>query len=112
MAKARTTSRGKSAAAASATGARRAVLKGTLEVGNPRREAAASGPVPRASAGGAAREAAAQLPGEKAVKRTGRTVPVGPKRRAAAGAEPLPPAALDRRRQVVGTDELPGRGRR
>ena len=111
MAKSKTKSTSRRGAARAAS-ARRGVAKGTLEVGNPRRGGNASGPMGRTGGSRGARKAAAQLPGEKAVKATSRTVPVGPKRRATAGAETLPTVALDRRRQVVGTDELPPQTRR
>jgi hypothetical protein len=110
MAKAKTTAGRKTGTTA---GARRGVAKGTLEVGNPRRDSgAARGALPRTAGKPGPRKAAAQLPGEKAVRRTGATVPVGPKRRPPGQRDTLPEAALDRRRQVVGTDELPGRPRR
>ena len=59
----------------------------------------------------ARRKATAQLPGEKAVTRTTRTIPVEPERaaRGPGEEEPMPDPAVDRRRQIVGTDELPGR---
>jgi hypothetical protein len=106
MAKAKTTAGRKTGSA----GARGGVAKGALEVGNPRRDSgAARGSLPRTAGRPAPRKAAAQLPGEKAVRRTGATVPVGPKRRPPGQRDPLPDAALDRRRQVVGTDQRPGR---
>lgn len=60
-----------------------------------------------AAGSNAARSPAAtplRLPGEKAVRRTGRTLKVGPAKPEANGL--LPEAALDHRRQLVGTDEL------
>lgn len=111
MAKAKTTAGRKSGPTA---GTRGGIAKGTLEVGNPRRDSgSARGSLPRTAGKQTARKAAAaQLPGEKAVRRTSRTVAVGPKRRSSGPRDSLPAAALDRRRQVVGTDELPGRQRR
>jgi hypothetical protein len=48
---------------------------------------------------------APKISGEKSVRRTGATVPVKPTRRSAQADEPLPAAAVDRRRQVIGTDD-------
>jgi hypothetical protein len=96
--------RGKSA------GAR--VGKGELEIGNARRESGSAGPTRPAVSKTPARQAAAQLPGEKAVRRTSQTVPVEPERPTKAGRKPAPPAALDQRRQMVGTDEPRRRGGR
>ena len=45
--------------------------------------------------------------GDEKVKETERTVPVKPVRAPRPG--PTNPAAIDRRRQIVGTDELPKR---
>ena len=42
---------------------------------------------------------------KKAVKPTKQTVPVAPRRRAPGEEEPMPTAAIDRRRQVIGTDD-------
>ena len=50
-------------------------------------------------------EDAPKIPGEKSVRRTGATVPVKPTRRSAEADEPTPAAAVDRRRQVIGTDD-------
>jgi hypothetical protein len=50
-------------------------------------------------------EDAPRISGEKSVRRTGATVPVAPTRRSPKAQEPMPPAAVDRRRQVVGTDD-------
>ena len=98
---------------AGAAGTRRGVGKGEgLEVGNARREAGtAAGPM-RRTATRPARKSPLQLPDEKAVRKTERTVPVEPKRPSPGAREPIPDAALDHRRQVVGTDEKSGRGRR
>ena len=46
-----------------------------------------------------------QLPDEKAVKPTRDTLPVKPVRRTRKADEPLPAPAVDRRRQITGTDE-------
>lgn len=83
-----------------------------LEVGNARRESGGAGPLPRAASKRPPRQAALQLPGEKAVKPTKRTVPVEPRWRAPGDAEPMPAEALDQRRQVVGSDDRRGRARR
>jgi hypothetical protein len=48
-----------------------------------------------------------RLPGEKAVRATGKSVSVKPASRTPGG--PSEPAAVDRRRQIVGTDD-PGGG--
>ena len=46
--------------------------------------------------------------GEKRVKKTRASIPVGPARRKRGTHDgPTDPAAVDRRRQVTGTDELP-----
>jgi len=110
MAKSKATSRTKSPPARRATGSRTGpgarVGKGeALEVGNPRRETGATAPLPRRATSGSRRKAPLQLPGEKAVKPTKQTVPVAPRRRAPGDAEPMPTAAIDRRRQVIGTDD-------
>ena len=84
-----------------------------LEVGNARRDAgAAAGPLPRATARRPGRKTPLQLPGEKAVTRTSATVPVEPRRRPPGEREPMPGAAIDRRRQVVGTDDKGRRSRK
>jgi hypothetical protein len=45
--------------------------------------------------------------GEKRVKRTGASIPLGPARRQRGTHDgPTDPAAVDRRRQITGTDEL------
>ena len=50
---------------------------------------------------------APSIRGEKRVKKTAATVPVGPARRARGTHDgPTDPAAVDRRVQVTGTDEL------
>jgi hypothetical protein len=93
---------------------RRGVGRGEgLEVGNARRDAgAATGPLPRATAKRPARKTPLQLPGEKAVTRTSASVPVEPRRRPPGDNEPMPGAAIDRRRQIVGTDDKGRRGGR
>jgi hypothetical protein len=50
-------------------------------------------------------EDAPKISGEKSVRRTGATVPVAPTRRSARADEPMPAPAVDRRRQVIGTDD-------
>ena len=50
-------------------------------------------------------EDAPKISGEKSVRRTGATVPVKPTRQSPTAQEPLPAAAVDRRRQVIGTDD-------
>jgi hypothetical protein len=52
-----------------------------------------------------------QLPDEKAVRPTGKTVPVKPVKRSPKASEPLAAPALDRRRQITGTDEPKNRTR-
>lgn len=111
MAKSKATSRTKSPPARRPTGSRTGpgarVGKGeALEVGNARRETGASGPLPRGAVTSTSRrKAPLQLPGEKAVIPTKQTVPVAPRRHGPADAEPTPAAAIDRRRQVIGTDD-------
>ena len=92
-------------------GARAAVLKGNLEVGDRRRE---TGGVGAALPPAAAREprgqvSSTQLPGEKAVPSTDASLPVEPPERDGDD-EPMDEAAIDRRRQIVGTDDRRGRG--
>ncbi len=54
---------------------------------------------------------APSIRGEKRVKKAGADVPVGPARRARGTHDgPTDPAAIDRRSQVTGTDELRDRG--
>jgi hypothetical protein len=105
MAKAKTTSQ-RTSGSARRPGARAGVGKGELEIGNARRESGGAGPTRPAVSRTPPRKASAQLPGEKAVKRTSKTLPVEPGRPAPGRREPMPAPALDRRRQVVGTDEL------
>jgi hypothetical protein len=79
-----------------------------LDGGVARREAGDPGAIgtrPTSSRRPEPRKAKAQLPGEKAIADTDRTVPLRPERPAPGEREPLPPAALDLRRQVVGTDD-------
>jgi hypothetical protein len=79
-----------------------------LDGGVARREAgdpAAIGTIPAAASRPAPRKAKAQLPGEKAVADTDETFPVKPERPAPGEREPMPPEALDQRRQIVGTDD-------
>jgi hypothetical protein len=118
MAKSKGTGRGKATSNATTrrttgprvTASRGRVGKGeALEVGNPRRETGATGPLPSGAAGSMRGQAPLQLPGEKAVKPTKQTVPVAPKRRSPGADEPLPDAAVDRRRQVIGADDKPRR---
>src|SRR5438874_2605616 len=112
MAKRKTTTRVK----ASATGRRagggrtrtRAGKGEGLEIGNARRDAGAATPLPRAVAANPRRRAAAQLPDEKGVPGTERTVPVKPGRKNRHDDELLPAPAIDRRRQIVGTDDRGG----
>ena len=52
-----------------------------------------------------------KLPNEKAVKPTGQSLPVKPVRRSRKATEPLAASAVDRRRQIVGTDEPKNRTR-
>lgn len=122
MAKSKSTSQRSDKAGASARGtsvgrAAPRVGKGKLEVGNPRREtggdveATPVRRVPRAAAKRPAGKSSLQLPDEKVVKRTGAMLPVEPARQAPGDREPLPDAAVDRRRQVVGTDDKPRRRR-
>lgn len=105
--------RGSSGAGRKASGPRRDVGKGEgLEVGNARREArSATTPMRRTATKRPAGKTSLQLPGEKAVKKTNRSLPVEPERPAPGEREPMPPQAVDHRRQVVGTDDK-GRGRR
>ena len=52
---------------------------------------------------------APQIAGEKAVRRTGASVRVGPTKTSPEDRGPTDAAAIDRRRQVTGTDELPAK---
>ena len=72
-----------------------------------KRSGAARGAAKRspASARPSPRMARAQLPGEKAVADTSQTFPVRPERPALGDLRPMPVEAVDRRRQVVGTDD-------
>jgi hypothetical protein len=91
------------------------VPKGELEIGRAGGELSAG--ARRASRSGrsgtrkTARAArpAPQIAGEKAVRRTDASVPVGRAKTSPEDRGPTAPAAIDRRRQVTGTDELPGR---
>jgi len=124
MAKSKSASKQSAGRGASARGpARRKpaprVGKGKLEVGNARRETGgdvearpAERRMPRAAAKGPRGKTSLQLPGEKAVRPTDATVPVGSARPASGDREPLPDAAVDGRRQVVGTGDKPPRGGR
>ncbi len=47
-----------------------------------------------------------QLPDEKTVRPTGKTLGVKPVRRSRKAKEPVAAPAVDRRRQISGTDEL------
>ena len=51
-------------------------------------------------------------PGEKAIRRTTKDLPIKPTRRSRAAAEPLPLPAVDQRDQITGTDELKAARRR
>ena len=115
MAKARSGSKsgtggGKAARGTSSRGmpGKAGVGKGELEVGNTRRDSGGSTGT-RPTARRAPTGAAAQIPGEKAVRRTKQALPVEPERETPGETEPMPPEALDQRRQVVGTDEPGGR---
>ena len=109
MAKDKTTTRTKgSATGRRARGRTRAGKGEGLEIGNARRDAGAATPLPRAAAPKPRRGAAAQLPGEKGVRGTERTVPVKPGRKNRHDDELLPAPAIDRRRQIVGTDDRGG----
>jgi hypothetical protein len=95
------------------------VGKGKLEVGDRRRENGGEVKMPPAKrrvAPAASKrprgKSSLQLPDEKVVRQTGATEPLEPARRAIGDREPMPDAAVDRRRQVVGTDDKPLRGRR
>lgn len=75
------------------------------EVGTARVEATpALGTRPTATRKPAGR-AAAQLPGEKVVGPTDQTFPVKAERSAPGDRQPVSEAAVDRRRQIVGTDD-------
>ena len=100
-------------ARANAYGSRRGLGKGeALEVGTPQHDSAAAGPVRRTATKRPAGKTSLQLPGEKAVKKTNRALPVEPRREAPGDREPMPPEALDHRRQIVGTDDKGRGGRR
>ena len=76
------------------------------EIGAARTEATAPlGTRPTAARRPAPKKARAQLPGEKAVADTDQTFAVKPERSAPGDAEPVPAPAIDRRRQIVGTDD-------
>jgi hypothetical protein len=125
MAKSKSASKkvGKGGASARAGARRRQpaprVGKGKLEVGTPRRETGgdvemppAKRPLARAAAKRPKGTSSLQLRREKAVRPTDATVPVEPRRPAPGEREPMPAAAVDRRRHVVGTDDKPRRGGR
>jgi hypothetical protein len=85
------------------------------EIGAARREA--TGPLATrrtATRAPSPRKAKAQLPGEKAVAKTSQTLPVEPERsaRGPGEREPMPAPAVDRRRQIVGTDDPGNRSTR
>jgi len=95
------------------------VGKGKLEVGDRRRDTGGDVEMPAAKrrvAPAASKrprgKSSLQLPNEKVVKPTDASVPVKPARRAPGDREPMPDAAVDRRRQVVDTSDQPRRGRR
>ena len=102
-----------SRARANTYSSRRGLGKGeALEVGTPQHDSAAAGPMRRTATKRPAGKTSLQLPGEKAVKKTSRSLPVEPRRRAPGDKEPMPPEALDHRRQIVGTDDKGRTGRR
>ena len=79
-----------------------------LDGGVARRQAGDPGAVgtrPTATQLPSPRKARAQLPGEKAVRDTDQTIPVKPERIPPGETEPMPDVAIDRRRQIVGTDD-------
>src|SRR5690349_13428468 len=92
-----------------ADGPAREVGKGELETG--RRDASAAGAGEAAADRVSTRVAskappAPQLPDEKAVRETDRTVPVAPApKESPEERSPIPLPAVDQRRQIVGTDE-------
>jgi len=95
---------------AGGAGAKAGFVKGEgLEVGNRRRESGRNTePLPPAVAKEPRKVASTQIPGEKAVPRTGDSLPVEPPQRDVDD-EPMDEAAVDRRRQIVGTDDRRGR---
>ena len=112
---ARPTARAGSTAGARRTaggaGAKAGSVKGEgLEVGNRRRESGRNTePLPPAVAKEPQdKVSSTQIPGEKAVPRTGDSLPVEPPQRDGDD-EPMDEAAVDRRRQVIGTDDRRGR---
>ena len=93
------------------------VPKGELEIGRAGGEssARARGGSSRSGRSGTRKTArttrpAPQIAGEKAVRRTDASLPVGRAKTSPEGQGPTVAAAIDRRRQVTGTDEL-GRAR-
>ena len=79
-----------------------------LDGGVARREAGDPGAVgtrPTSARRPEPRKARAQLPGEKAIADTDQTFPLRPTRPAPGEREPMPPDALDQRRQIVGADD-------
>ncbi len=46
-----------------------------------------------------------QIPGEKAIRGTDQSLPVKPPKRSKVADRPTDPAAVDQRRQIIGTDE-------
>ena len=95
---------------AGGAGAKAGFVKGEgLEVGNRRRESGRNTePLPPAVAKEPRKVASTQIPGEKVVPRTGDSLPVEPPQRDGDD-EPTDEAAVDRRRQIVGTDDRRGR---
>lgn len=83
--------------------------KGELETGGARhRDAAPSVPTPRREIPrNAARQSEIQVHGEKAVAHTDETFPVA-EHNVPAEREPIPPRAVDTRRQVAGADDTAG----
>ena len=96
---------------------RKPVPKGELEIN--RREAGSDGGRGSSRAGGQATRKTAraarpapQIAGEKAVRRTGASIPVSRAETSPDERGPTVAAAIDRRRQVTGTDEVPGKAGR
>ena len=108
---ARTGSTARARRTAGGAGAKAGFVKGEgLEVGNRRRESGRNTePLPPAVAKEPRdKVSSTQIPGEKAVPRTEDSLPVEPPQRDGDD-EPMDEAALDRRRQVIGTDDRRGR---
>ena len=96
---------------AGGAGAKAGFVKGEgLEVGNRRRESGRNTePLPPAVAKEPRdKVSSTQIAGEKAVPRTEASLPVEPPQRDGDD-EPMDEAAVDRRRQIIGTDDRRGR---